>query len=443
MAKSKAQVLTLIQEVTRFRDDARTWLSGTFTTDYNLVATAISAGDDEPEDAEIEDALKEVELKGQELFQAVSAVCFSIHKTMGRYAGAKTLDDPIRNLNKFHDKLTDDSEAVESHGRTKFTSLSSSGGSGTGVSPIAGSDPDSIVLDIAHIETISLICDRAAGHDGVAGQEQFRVEGNAEIDLNWDDPTSGDGEFLYAPDYRNRVNGFSEKVQNANRLRSVDGGSPLNKLKTGDFEAIPGNSQWGRWSLDSGSMPTRETTNQYKGDGCLNAQANFQLSQSLVGKLKPLAPHAMSFMVRVNAALSAGDITLLIQDDSTTHKSLTIDGSTLTNDTWTRIPTTINNATFNTPNGYDQNLKAILKLENLAGASAEVLVDETVCREAEMLDGGYAVSLIGGDVDWAYGQTLSASTTSTAGGTTQRMINEVFGTWLKHAGTAVYWADYS
>jgi len=451
VAKSKAQVRTLIQESARFVDGSETYLAGTFTTNLNSLSVAIAAGDDEPEDAEMEAALDAVVAAAVAL-RAAHRDCFrAIHKTLGRYGAAPSLDDLKGNLAAFHDKLHADTEEFESRGLSKFSSWSAGGSNvGTGTFMYYGSDPDGQALDISHVETLTLLC-KGDQQDGESrGAERWQLKGATRESANYLTPKSG-LDAGYDDIILGGTKGWNPDqpvVAVGSEFNSVAWGEGNgNLIAAGDFAGTGTTDEpTAGWTNESGAANlSYETTNVLKQNVAENKQSlkavgNFKISQSLAGKAGVQARRAYGaeFYCRVDANVTAGTATLKIIDDSTTHCTVSIDTTTLTNDTWTKIPY----VAFVLPTSIGNNLRAEIELASYAG-SDEVLIDGVVLAPLALMDGGRAGAITEGVTDWRRNDTATGATTSADTGNLQRRMNTEFECYVRHAGTSDYWDDYA
>lgn len=127
MSKTKAQLKTLWDELDELLDDFETHLDGELTTNLDAVSAAIDAGSDEPEDAEIRGKLDSAWKAAEQFWSALAAMHAVLPKYVGRYAGCADLSNAAKCWAAFHDKITAESEAVESRGLTKFSSMVAGG----------------------------------------------------------------------------------------------------------------------------------------------------------------------------------------------------------------------------------------------------------------------------------------------------------------------------
>ena len=177
-ARVKADYLGVLQDTVALLDDTRTWLSGSFQPLLDAAATSISAGDDEPPDPAMQAAISSVWAAAEQFHLSIRSLIRSTHPLLGDYAGASSTASAVESLAAFHDKLTDDSEAIESRGLTKFTSLTADGSNtGNGRMPVLNTDPQSLEMDLSHIETIQLRCLTDEFGGATRGSEVFVATG--------------------------------------------------------------------------------------------------------------------------------------------------------------------------------------------------------------------------------------------------------------------------
>lgn len=459
MAKSKAQLITLLQELARFVDDVDTFATGTFSTDYDLVSTAIAAGDDEAEDAEMRAALAAVLATMDTLSTATQTLFASVHKSLGRYAGRSSLATQSENLAAFFQKVDDDSQAFERRGLTKFSALSADGGNiGSGAFVVGGLDLNGDPIDCAHVETVTLECVSDSIDGGsIAGSEAFKIygsraSGNSFEDFGASGAGAGSGDSGAAKDYvaiRTGLTGNwakNAKVVRPGGLISVaSGGNTANILANGNFEAalVAGETtaKIQNWTLNSDyANATIDTTNPMVGTNAFEISGDLVMTQALSGTrgVKTRVPLCVSLYARKVGTVSAGALTLKIKDDTGTHATLTIaDLSALTTSFALSTP-----VVFILPSGVGANLRAEIEVTSWSGAGT-VLLDEVVLTEMSIYDTGYYFAVLRGPADWREGDKATASTTSAESGKVSRAFNRCLKVAPKAAASATDWTDYS
>jgi len=468
MAKSKSQVLTLMQEMKDLLDASRTWLSGTFLTALQAASTAVAAGDDEPEDEAQREALAAVLVSALSFYADVKAACYEIHPTLGRYADSELLSSVALNLRRFSEKVAGDGEALKSRGLTKFSSWSAGGSNvGDGHFVVLNTNRDGDLLDFSHIETLTIQCvEDAVTGSAPTGGETFVIYGEAPGDFEWDVVGAGSGRGAggeqYNPDWGVTDGDFSAALnprtlqagqrfpargasQNAGNLLP-NGNCEQGLAGSGSSNALQG---WTRSASGGGTGTlTLEETNQLKGTQSLKANADFKIYVPLTREntggtgADEATPYALQLWARCNSSLTDGDAILRVIDDSTTHATITVDLAALTDDTWTGGTPVM----FVMPGAPGANLRVELEVDNLAGSGAEVLIDNIMCVPLYHYD-GRAFAPLEGQTSWRYGDTATGETTVSEAGALQRMINEVFGRdggipYLHaDASAATYWSD--
>lgn len=469
MAKSKAQVLAVMQESKDYLDACRTFFSGDYLTAYQALSAALAAGDDEPEDAVQRAALRDSLDSAISAYEAVKAAVYEIHATLGRYGESEDLNDVDLNLQRFSEKIEADSEAVKSRGFTKFSSWSAGGSNvGDGAFVVLNTDRGGDLLDYSHVETVTIEC-IADSTTGVfpTGAEQFIVYGEAIGDFPWDASGAGSGRGGegddYAPPWGVTLDDFGPGL-NARSLRAglafqavgasqeagnlvANGNCAQGLTGSGSSNTLAGG--WSRASSGGGSGTLElETTNQLKGTQSLKTDADFKLTFPITREntngvgADEGTPYALYVWARCNSSLTDGDVILRLIDDSTTHATLTFDLTGITDDTWTgATPVTVI-----MPGNPGANLRVELEVDNLAGTGAEVLIDNIMCVPLYHYD-GRTFAVLEGQTSWRVADSATGQTTVSEAGAIQRMVNEVFGgegnvAYLHaDASAATYWSD--
>lgn len=443
--KSKAQVLTVMQSDVDLMEKMETFLAGGFTTAMDVCSTANEAGDDVPEDPKRSDALKALRNAATSFWRAAESYYRTNAPVFGRFAGSTNLNNEATNFEAFHDKLIADAESIEQRELTKFSSMSAGGSNvGNGTVFVHTTDAAGTEMDISHSDTLTITCTGDQLDSGVSAEaERFQLKGTAVSDRVWDEDGAGDAGNSYdlvPSQAENKVSSVRRIWATGATVTSVgataNGG---NILVNGDFETWPGTTNPGTWVVDSGTV-NQETTNPAKGDNSLNASGNFKISQAIASKpaVASLQAYGIQIYVRVEAAVSAGIVTMKVIDDSTTHATLTVDTTAIANDTW--VKGAANGVTLVLPKGIGENLRIEIELASYGG-SGIVLIDLAILSQLFQADGGRFLGLAAGLVDWKRGDVFTGVTTSTDDGKTQKWHNRIYQRWWEHAAAAVAWPD--
>lgn len=442
--KSKAQVQALAAAMAALDDAARTWLAGTFTTDVQAVTDAIAAGDDQPEDADQNDAVKAVLAAGDALMSAIGALFKTLHPTLGRYASSPNLKDRERNWAAFHDKLTTDAEAITSSGASKFSSWSAGSNQGNGDFVVHNTDPAALAMDCSHVETLKLRCTKDSSVAGVIpGAEVFELTGGAAGDQKWEEGGSAGGTYKHTHGFS--VNDWAAdqpKIDTGGTLKSVGDSTAAGNLIAGDYEATfgSGTGKIPGWTITAGdSLISADTTNHLKGSQCMAASGNFTKYFPLttsggggISGIGTLRAYALRAHIQRRAGVTGGTATVKVLDDSATHVTLTQDIATLVDNTWTKMAPTA----FVLPRTVGKNLRVEVQVASHAG-SGNVLFDCVILAPLMLHDSGRCIGILAGTTaDWRINDTATGETTGTKAGF-QRCINVWEGRYVKHAGTPV------
>lgn len=454
MAKTKAQLITLLQELARNLDSIDAYLSGTFTTNYNSISTAIAAGDDEVEDEEMMRALRGLKTLADNLSIGAKELFATTVPSLGRYAGLSDLTSTPNSLAAFFQKLDDDSEAFLRRGFTKFTSLSTSGNTGDGLFIVGSDDINGDPIDCSHVETITLECDKDATFDsGIEGEELFRVYGarpqaNSYEDYGNSEGGAGSGDRGNESDYRKvptgRVGDWPKNariVRAGRQIKSYHGQAAENLILNGGFEAtlISGETtgKIENWTIASGDTDVDVDATAFVGAQALEISGDMNMAQSLESRVKTKVPLFVSVAARKVGTVSGGTLTIKIKDDSTTHATVSITLSGLGTSFALETP-----VQFILPAGLGDNLEVEIEVTSWAG-TGDVLIDELVLGEMAIYDTGYYFAIVRGAAAWRQLDKATGQTTSTDAGKISRAFNRVLGVAPKAAASAADWDDYS
>ena len=195
------------------------------------------------------------------------------------------------------------------------------------------------------------------------------------------------------------------------------------------------------WTISSGAANlSAETTAPIKGSQSLKASGDFLMYQLLsTNTIKTGTINFIEFWVNGTSGATdlTGTLTFKIKDDSTTHATITVDLSTLTEDTDTKAAY----VGFVLPKAVGENLRAEIELASLGGTSPSIFVDLFYLVSGVIVDGGRAVAITTGQTPHALGDTATGATTTADSGLIQTWLNEDQSFHFEHAGTAVYWSD--
>ncbi|MCP4549240.1 MAG: hypothetical protein GY835_22535 [bacterium] len=467
--KSKAQVLALLQETVELLDDTRTYMAGEFTTNLEAVNTAIDGGDTEPEDQNQVDAVEGVREAGEGLMAAIRLLFKAIVPTLGRYASSPDLFSEPINIAAFSDKLDSDSEAVLSANYSKFTSFTMSGsgnGADGGTVFVHNTDPDGIQADISAVETLTLKCTKDESHSGiVSGAEEWTLEGGAEADHSWLWPggsgRSGGGQHrdadLSALNYTtNRFHPAQPVLLVGGTLQCTSASANRNnKVLNGGFTRSFGSGTTDKindWTLSGDhALVLAEETVVMRGDQCavITAGANgdettVTFTQTLLTRVHSGVAYGLQGWGRIGANIddaAGGSITLKIKDADTDHLTLTIANvGAWTDDTWTKFATASNTVII-PASAKDLSVEIVVTDLQHDGTLDYLYLDEIQIVELKRTDGGRAIGIAAGSVDWSLDSKGTGATTGGTTGKIQQAFVECCDTYIKHAGSAVYWSD--
>ncbi len=450
--RSAAEVADLIQAITLIGYDLHTFLTGTLVTDLNALETQIAVGDAVPENAVMTTAMTNFVSAVGRAWDAWRNLPIAAQGALGRLGSSPNLGDSGANLDYFAKYLVDNSIEIEKRGYTKDTAATVTG-TGAGVLSVGSSDLNSDIIDYGTIEDFVLRCEKDYSDGVVAGAEEFLVVGTSTRKYPWDEGGSGDTQYNYA--FGRVPTDFSSaqpRVAAGSRIKSIGPSTSAGNLITnGDFEIAISGSGTGKlssWTIVSGDTTlTQETTDPITGTYSLNASANFKMDHLLAqGRLKTGTLAALAIKVeRKSSATGTLTVKLMNQDESTTHATLSVDISTLTNDT--PVVKAIA-APFVVPVSAED-LKVQVELASLAVGT--IKFDDVMLGNATLVN-GYALALFDGTTEDASGYAqgrfkrgdyFTIQTTSADGGRIQKyFFNLALARYVRSATSATAdWED--
>lgn len=443
MALNKAQTLTLLQAMVDVRQNLRAYLAGDFSTDINALSTAIAAGDDEPETVRQRDAMQAMIAAAEGFWDSTAEGLRAVALSLGRYAGSPNLSDPETCLAYFNQKLVDDSEAIVSRGLTKFSSLSAGGSNvGDGGAVVHDSDPSGTAPDVSHIETLTFECVKSSFEGAPIGKEQFVIRGQDLGGYAWEERGSA------AVGVHQWTLGLTDEDHASEQPRAGHGETLLAKgwarsagniVRNGDFAAAEGTSttKIANHTITSNPSNVARNTTTYllaASGGSLAFSGNAVLDHDL-DRIDTRCSYTLAAWTRVDAAVTAGTITIKVKDDSTTHATITVDTTGLTNDTWTKAT----EVKFMLPQNVGANLRVEIEMASYAG-SGNAYVGAYGLFKNTLVD-GRGICIIQGQTPWRRGDVFTGATTVSETGKISRELGGVFRRSVKHAGSATYWSD--
>ena len=452
--KSKAQVLTLIQEVVELHDLLLTFLTGTFEAQFNLVSTAITAGDDEDEDEDQLSALREVMTNLGDANQSAIDLVTSLNATLGRYALNPDLGDVEENVQAFHARLIADAEAFLNRGYTKLA-----GGFTPDVANIGNptfafllEDVNGDVGEGGRPETYTLRCVTDAVEGEIElGAETWELEGTAVGTFPWDEGGIGGDGLGYARELGQGAKDFSESVLTiiaGEQFGGVGATSAAgNILLNGDFEELFGSgaTKVPRWTFMDGNEAnvTEETIAPIAGDSSLVADGIFRLRQVIDSGMRTKSPFAYEMIVNgaSGAANLTGTIIMRVLDgNATVHATASLDLSTLAEGVDTKFPF----KAFVLPVGVKGDLFFEIEITAIGGTTPTLIFDNAILGELFFIDGNFHARPMGGLVAARTNDKAVGVVSVAEAGANQRAFNKAFeGAYVKAAGAAVFWADHA
>lgn len=452
--RTETEVMDLIRAITKLGNQFHTYLTGTAAVDLAALETEIAVGDQVPENSAMTASMGQFVAQLGRAYDAYKALVQSSSPALGRLAGSPDLSDTDLNFDSFAKYSVDNSKEIEKRGFTKDTAATVVG-SGTGLLKFISTDLNSDIIDIGHVETFVLECDRDFTDGVVAGREEFLVKGEDAGIYPWDENGSAlSNSYDYG--YGRVTTDFSinqPRIASGGKIISLGASSGGgNLLRNGDFETAisgSGTTKLSQWDITTGDATiTQEDTDPINGSYSLDASADFVMEQLITqGRLKSGVFYGLGLKVeRKSSATGTVTVKIMDRDEGTTHGTLTIDVSTLTNDT----PVLLTNTPFFIPLDAED-LKVVIELSTLAVGT--ITFDDALCGAATLVN-GYLVFLADGTVQDASGNaqgrfkrgdTFQVDTTSTDAGLIQKyFFNMGVGRYNRSDTTAtVNWEDWS
>lgn len=444
--KSEAQVLTLLQEIANGIAEFHVF-AATYVTARDAITAAISAADDQPEDADQLAAIRAVTDAMESVETAWRALARTLHATLGRLGGSTNLADEYLNIEAFRAYCVTNSKSVLSAGHTRGSVSAGGSNVGNGQCVIHRSNRANAVMDITHGQAVILRCTQSQFSGAQEGQELFTVIGAAKAGLAWQN-----GGTAQRSDWREHPHGKGTADWPANIIRVSDGStiravdaSVDGVVVNGQFAGEVGSTGAGAetipsWETVSGGTnldidDTAASNNQF--DQKLEFSGDFLIKQAIAGRIKAGVPYLLTFNCRVAAAITDGDIIVRVKDDSTTHIEIEVDSTALTNDTWSNRTAQV----LVLPKNLGENLRVEVEVEDYAG-SGSGFVENVVLAEMVMFDEGSFLGIVGGPIRFRDDDLFTYTDAFGTGGEIQRLIfNRAFGTYARHADPAVGLGD--
>ena len=396
--KSEDQVVTLIRAITAAMVNFQSYAGATFVSDFDTISDAIKAGDDAPEDQALYDALSAVQSSLGAAWTSFIALAQSSAPTLGRLGVSPNLSDPRLDIDYFRQYMTNNAKTFLDGAINKDTATVISGVSaGDGACVMSSLDPNGDKLDIGHLEDMRLVCIQDYSQGAAAGTEVFQIRGEDNTGKRpWEEGGSGTNGASYDYPYGNVLADFSSEQQRARSGGTITSISSSNGnfVLNGNFEnpiTGTGATKLPDWTINAGDTAiTQETADPLLGVYSLLGDANFQMDSFFnQGSLRPRAGYGLAVKLeRKNSADGTFTIKIMDSDEGTTHATLTVVLTTLSNDT----PTLVVLDPFIIPSNAED-LKVQIQLAS--NTTGEIKFDDVICGMATLID-GYLIAIIDG-----------------------------------------------
>lgn len=452
--RSETEVLDLVRAITKLGNRYHTFLTGNCATDLDALETELAVGDQVPENAAMTSAMAQFVSQLGVAFESWKQLVAASAPALGRLASCPDLTDADLCFDYFAKYGVDNSKEIEKRGYTKDTATTVSG-SGAGKATIASTDLNGDIIDIGHVEDFVLECDRDYSDGTQAGREEFLIRGEDGGQYPWDENGSALSKS-YNYDYGQVDTDFSSEQPRAGSGDKIQSLGPAsgggNLIKNGNFETPisgTGATKLSQWNITTGDTTiTEESTDPINGSYSLDASADFVMEHLLAqGRVKSGVFYGLGLKVeRKSSATGSVTVKVMDRDEGTTHGTLTIDVSTLTNDT----PVVSTNAPFFIPKDAED-LKVVIELSSLAVGT--ITFDDVMLGPATLVN-GYLVFIADGTTQdssgnaqgrFKRGDTFTIQTASAEGGSTQKYFaNMGIGRYFRSATSATAnWEDWS
>lgn len=441
MAKSKAQVLQLLDDMTEIYEQGRTYAQGLATL---LVAlrTEIEVGGPEDYMKFMLEEVREMEHALIGFWAQHRKLMRSINMPLGAYAGNPNPTGAMApNISMFNDKLVDDSEAILSQTITKAAWTADGGNTGTGRVIQLTTGADLLEMDCGHAESLKLKCESI----GMAGRAQFMLSGGSRKFFPFeDDEGTSNIRGGYGFDWGAGDNEFTRDVDivvtdNKNMMVAWHGADHRNMVpQNGDFEQELGSGNTkvvGGTFLSGEANVVEDVTTPIVGDRSLSASGDFEIEFPLVGD-RVGVPQFITLLLR-RTGTKTGNFKIRYRTGTagapTDHFTATQSLAGLVAGTVTPL-----NLAFVVPVALGINPRVVLSLDT-SGSAGSIEFDELVAGVLSLFDSSRAIAIVDGATKFRKGDLFTSSLTITTDQPYQRMFNELFGRSMAHANPAVYW----
>lgn len=395
--RTEDETLDLVQAVTKMIADEHTNLTGTFTTNINSLTTQLAVGDEVDENTKIKNQLNTVIRAQENVWVALEQLARSSYPAIGRLASSPNLSSQNLNLDFFQQYAVDTANNIERRGFTKDTATTITG-SGAGLITLSTLDVNGSLIDVGHVEDLTFRCSRDNSEGATAGREQFTAEGSDSSPFRWlENGTNLGRSYDYPYGQVNADFGSGLSRQRTGGILTSAGGasSTGNLVRNGDFEspigAATGTGKLTQWDITTGDAGVAdESVDPILGENSLAITTDFVMDQNVSsGRLKPRVAYFISLKAeRLASATGSLTVKVMDRDEGTTHGTVTVDISTLTND----VPVPIQPVHFIVPTDAED-LKVQVELASLAVGT--IKVDDVVVAPVTLID-GYLVSIMDG-----------------------------------------------
>ena len=452
--RTEAETLDLIQAITKLGNQFHTYLTGTAAVDLGALETQIAVGDQVAENPAMTTAMVNFVTQLGTAFESWKALVAASAPALGRLGSCPNLSDLSLNIDYFGKYMVDNSKEIEKRGFVKDTA-SVVTGSGVGLAAMVSNDLTGDIIDFGHVEDFTLQCVRDWSDGTPSGREEFLIKGEDSGIYPWDEGGSSTDSSYNYPFCLVPTDFSKDQLRNASggNIKVLGPGSGAgNLIRNGDMEIAisgTGTDKLNQWDITTGDTTiTEESTDPINGAISLDASANFTMEQNLSqSRVKSGAFYQMGIKIeRKSSATGTVTVKLMDRDAGTTHGTLTVDVSTLSNDT----PVVSTHVPFFVPKSA-KDLKVVVELASLAVGT--ITFDDVMLGQATLVN-GYVIGLVDGTTQDANqdaqgrfkrGDTFVIQTTSAEGGSTQKYFaNMALGRYFRSdvAATAD-WEDWS
>jgi len=441
------QLQAMLSEATKLLDMTQS-ASTPLLTQAELVRDEIEDDDARPETTAQQAAVDAYNTALSGLYDAARGIIQSFHPSMAVVAGAPTTDNQDKNLAAFKDYLMSSGERFQTlyqSPASKTPAYSAGTNVGTGLVRMLNMDANGQTIDLGHPEVKALTCTQDSFHGAVARNAIFTIAGEEVALYSYQDGGSGSSDS-YTPAVGQGLTDFGPGASvGRTTMQSVSGigagtGPGNNAIQNGAFTQPLGvgvNKLAGFTITNGDANVTLGGTNAISTQSVeLTGAAVFE--QLLGNRIRTGTGISVNLMVDVSGPLSAGTVVTRIVDDDGTLFSASLTLSASTPGTWANT-----GGAFFLKRDVEGDLIAEVTYTPPVSGTPTVYLDEFTVTEMYFYDSEF-IAIHTGELDYRLNDTFVATAGNILSGSQGRLqnaMNRVFGDYMPHSASAVFWAD--